>query len=223
MIPLAGMRGTIARRMKASLDTTAQLTLTMDVDVDGVVADRDRRRAGAADGDTIPGFTDYVIAAVAPALVEHPYVNSQVTDDGVALLPAVHVGLAVALDDGLIVPVVRDTLGYDLDALAVETTRLATAARERSLGLDDLDGATFSVTALGSYGVDAFTPILNTPNTAILGVGRVRDDVAWSADGQPRRTKRMTLSLTWDHRAFDGAPAAEFTSSVKRRLEAHND
>jgi pyruvate dehydrogenase E2 component (dihydrolipoamide acetyltransferase) len=220
------MRGTIASRMSESLHSMAQLTLTMDVDMDGVVADRARR----AEKATPPGYTDYVIAATAQALVEHPVVNSQVTDDGVALLPSVHVGLAVALDHGLIVPVIRDTLSYDLDALAAETTRLATAARDRTLTLADLEGGTFSVTALGMFGVDAFTPIISAPNTAILGVGRIRRDVVLDDTGdtdggtrgpEPRAAHRLTLSLTWDHRAFDGAPAAAFAQSVKRRLEAY--
>ena len=217
VVPLSGMRGTIAKRMTESVQCGAQLTLTMDVDMDGVVVDRTLR---AAEG-TAPGYTDYVIAAAAQALIEHPHVNSQITDDGIALLPSVHVGLAVALDEGLIVPVVHNTAGFDLDALASETIRLATAARERKLTLNDLEGATFSVTALGMYGVDAFTPIINSPNTAILGVGRLRHDVAWSTDDSPVKATRLTLSLTWDHRAFDGVPAAEFTRSIKRRLEAY--
>ena len=215
LTPLTGMRGTIAERMSGSLASMAQLTLQMDVDMDAVVADRAARKAtGAA-----PGFTDYVIAAVAAALGDHPYVNSQVTDDGVAELPQVNVGMAVALDEGLIVPVVQDTASLSLDELAAETTRLATAARDGKLKLNELEGGTFSVTALGMFDVDGFTPIINAPNTAILGVGRLRDDVAWSDDGTPVKATRLTLSLTWDHRAFDGAPAAEFTRTIKRRLE----
>lgn len=223
VIPLSGMRGTIAKRMTESLQTMAQLSLTMDVNMDGVVADRNRRKAEAeASGSgLVPGFTDYVIAAAAKALVDHPYVNSQVTADGVALLPRVNVGLAVALDGGLIVPVVQDTPSLALEQLAIETSRLADAARSGSLKLPELEGGTFSVTALGMFDVDGFTPIINTPNTAILGVGRLRDDVVWSDDEQPIKQTRLTLSLTWDHRAFDGAPAAEFTRSVKLGLEAY--
>jgi len=215
LTPMRGMRGTIAERMQASLDSMAQLTLHMDIDMDAVVADRTRRKA---DGPA-PGFTDYVIAAVAGALGDHPYVNSQVTDDGVAELPGVNIGMAVALDEGLIVPVVQNAPELSLDQLAAETTRLAGAARDSKLTLADLEGGTFSVTALGMFDVDGFTPIINAPNTAILGVGRLRDDVAWSDDGSPQRVKRLTVSLTWDHRAFDGAPAAEFARTVKRRLE----
>ena len=208
-IRLSGMRGTIAKRMYGSLQDTAQLTLTMDADMDAVVTDRNARK----DAGNAPGFTDYVIAAAARALRDHPQVNAQVTDDGIALLPDIHVGLAVALDDGLIVPVVKHADRRSLGQLGPETSRLADGARSGSLGPDDVQGGTFSVTALGMFGVDAFTPVINPPNEAILGVGRLRADLVL-VDGQVRTTKRMTLSLTWDHRVFDGAPAAEFTRTI---------
>jgi len=212
-IPMSGMRGTIANRMHASLREMAQLTLTMDAVMDAVIADRSSGRH-----ETKPGFTDYVIAAAAAALEAHPLVNSQIADGAVNLLPEINVGMAVALDGGLVVPVVANANELSLSDLSVETTRLATAAREGGLGLADLEGGTFSVTALGMYGVDAFTPVINPPNTAILGVGRLRDDVRWDGD-VAKKTTVLTLSLTWDHRAFDGAPAAEFAAAVRDRLE----
>lgn len=249
-IPLRGMRGVIAERMSASLRSMAQLTLTMDVEMSAVVAERKAlakaARSGDADGRddakdgggadnrgvtgepetgaastsaVVPGYTDFVVAAVAAALGEHPRVNSQVTDDAVALLPHMHVGLAVALDDGLLVPVVRHADRLSLGEIAAETTRLATGARDGTLGYDDYQGATFTVTALGMFGVDAFTPIINSPNTAILGVGRIREDTVW-ADGNPAARPTLTLSLTWDHRAFDGAPAARFAGAVRDWLES---
>ena len=216
VVPMRGMRRTIASRMHDSLHDMAQLTLTMDAAMDRIVADRRRRQV---DGGA-PSYTDYVIAAVAAALVEHPIVNSQITDDGIALLPEVNVGMAVALDDGLVVPVVRGADCRSITDISVETERLAAAARSRSLGLDDFKGATFTVTAMGMYGVDAFTPIINPPNTAILGVGRIRRDVHWDDDDRPVPRPTLTLSLTWDHRAFDGAPAAEFTRTVREVLES---
>ena len=211
---MRGIRGTIAKRMHESLQSMAQLTLHMDADLDAVVADRAQRKASGPP----PGYTDYVIAAASRALQAHPRVNSQITDDGLALLPAVHVGMAVALDDGLIVPVVRDTAGRTLSSLADETTRLADAARKGELGLPDLEGGTFSVSTLGMYGVDGFTPVINPPNTAILGVGRLRDDVVVES-GSVATVTRVTLSLTWDHRAFDGAPAAEFCRTICELLQ----
>lgn len=211
---LTGMRGTIAKRMHQSLAQMAQLTLFMDADLDVIVADRERRKS---DGSA-PSYTDYVIAAAARALREHPYVNSQITDDGVALLPDVHVGMAVAVDGGLIVPVISDTAGRDLASLSAESSRLAEAARSGTLALGELEGGTFSVSTLGMFGVDGFTPVINPPNTAILGVGRLRDDLVLGADGAVTATKRLTLSLTWDHRAFDGAPAAEFCRTIATLL-----
>ena len=212
--PMTGMRGTIAQRMHASLQEMAQLTLTTDVVMDTVIAHR-----SAFEGDVRPSYTDYVVAAAARALVDHPVVNSQISGGALALLPEVHVGLAVALEGGLVVPVVRNADRLDLPVLAAETTRLAAAARAGSLGPDDMVGGTFSVSALGAFGVDAFTPVINPPNTAILGVGRLRHGVRF-VDDVATKTTVLTLSLTWDHRAFDGVPAAQFAAGVRQRLEA---
>lgn len=219
-IPLKGMRGIIAERMHSSLQEMAQLTLAMDVDMDRCVELRNQMKdIGADELGTVPGFTDFVIAACGKALQEHPMANAQIEDGAVRLLEQVNVGMAVAVEDGLIVPVVHGTDQLGLLDLAVETTRLATAARDKKLTLAEMEGGTFSVTALGMYGVDMFTPVINPPNAGILGVGRIRDDVAWDGD-TPRRVKRMTISLTWDHRVLDGAPAAEFAQSIKRHLES---
>ena len=208
---ISGMRGTIAKRMQSSLQDMAQLTLHMDADLDAIVDDRESRKSSS---HSLPGFTDYVIAAAARALKLHPIVNSQVTAEGIALLPEIHVSMAVALPEGLIVPVIKNTTSLDLASLASETKRLSGAAREGKLGLAELEGGTFSVSTLGMFGVDGFTPVINPPNTAILGVGRLRDDLVVSKKGKVSTVKRMTLSLTWDHRVFDGAPAAEFCKSI---------
>ena len=213
---MSGMRGTIAKRMQSSLQDMAQLTLHMDADLDAIVEDRESRKNSGNNNssNSLPGFTDYVIAAAARALKLHPIVNSQVTAEGIALLPEIHVSMAVALPEGLIVPVIKNTTSLDLSSLAAETKRLSGAAREGKLGLGELEGGTFSVSTLGMFGVDGFTPVINPPNTAILGVGRLRDDVVVSKKGKVSTVKRMTLSLTWDHRVFDGAPAAEFCKSI---------
>ncbi len=211
---MTGMRGTIAKRMHASLQEMAQLTLFMDADLDAVMADRESRQGDAS----VPGFTDYIIAAAARALRLHPIANSQVTAAGIELLTDINVGLAVSLDDGLMVPVVRNTDSLSLAALGVETKRLAGAARSGSLALADLEGGTFSVSALGMFGVDGFTPVINPPNVAILGVGRLRDDIVLDSSGAMSSVKRLTLSLTWDHRVLDGAPAAQFCQSIVQLL-----
>ena len=218
-IPLKGMRGIIAERMYSSLQEMAQLTLTMDVDMDRVIALRDQLKdIGSEEAEIVPGYTDFVIAAVAQALRQHPEANSQIDGSDVVLLEQINVGMAVAVPDGLLVPVVQETDKLGLKEIAEETSRLATAAREKKLSLAEMEGGTFSVTALGMFGVDAFTPVINPPNSGILGVGRIRDDVAWEGD-VPIRVKRMTISLTWDHRVLDGAPAAEFAATIKKLLE----
>jgi pyruvate dehydrogenase E2 component (dihydrolipoamide acetyltransferase) len=125
----------------------------------------------------------------------------------------------VALDGGLIVPVITNTASRDLASLSAESSRLATAARAGSLQLADLEGGTFSVSTLGMFGVDGFTPVINPPNTCILGVGRLRDDLVLTGNGDIVTKKRITLSLTWDHRAFDGAPAAAFCKSIVELLD----
>jgi pyruvate dehydrogenase E2 component (dihydrolipoamide acetyltransferase) len=214
VVRLAGMRGTIAKRMHASLQEMAQLTLSMDADMTEVLADRAARKA---QGGATPSITDYVVAATARALVRHPGMNAQVTEAGIALLPEVHVGLAVAVTNGLMVPVVRDTAHRSLADLAAETTRVAGAARTGSLTPRDLEGGTFSVSALGAYGVDVFTPVINPPNAGILGVGRLRDELVL-VGGEVKAVKRLTLSLTWDHRVVDGVPAAEFCRTIVELL-----
>lgn len=215
VIPLRGMRGVIAQRMHGSLGEMAQLTLAIEADMTAINAERDRR--GDADS-TVPGYTAWVVAASSRALADHPHVNSQITADGVAVLPDIHIGVAVALDEGLIVPVVEHADIRAVDEIHGVVADLASRARAAKLTFSELEGATFSVTALGMYGVDMFTPIVNPPNTAILGVGQLRTETAWEG-GQPRPKTVMTLSLTWDHRAFDGAPAAEFAQSIVRYLE----
>ncbi len=212
---LSPMRRVIAQRMSESIHAMAQLTLTVEVDMDAVAVDRQRRKSS---NSSAPGFTDYVMLASAIALRRRPYVNTSLTDAGITQHTDINVGMAVAVDGGLMVPVVPSTDHLTLDALSVETTRLASAARAGRLALQEMEGGTFSVTALGMFGVDVFTPIINPPNSAILGVGRIRTDTAW-ANGVPSPVSRMTLSLTWDHRVFDGAPAAEFAREVKLILE----
>lgn len=145
--------------------------------------------------------------------------NSQFAETEILLLDEIHVGVAVAVPDGLVVPVIRDADRRSLKDIAVESARLATAARDGTLGLDDYAGGTFTVSALGMYGVDSFTPIINQPQSGILGVNRLRDDVGFDGD-TPVKQKFMRLSLTWDHRVLDGAPAAEFLGSVRDLLEA---
>jgi pyruvate/2-oxoglutarate dehydrogenase complex dihydrolipoamide acyltransferase (E2) component len=217
-IPLTGMRGVIAARMHASLHEMAQLTHGYEVTLDAVVALREQLKAEwAPTGLRVPSLNDFVVVAAARALLEHPGLNASVEGDRIVLRREVHVGVAVAVPDGLLVPVVRDAAIRSLTDVAAQTRSLAAAAREGRLPLAALEGATFVVTSLGGYGVDFFTPIVNPGNVAILGVGRLRDGVRWEGD-VPHRARVLTLSLTFDHRAVDGAPAAEYLRTVARLL-----
>jgi pyruvate dehydrogenase E2 component (dihydrolipoamide acetyltransferase) len=219
VIPMRAMRKVIAERMHASLQEMAQLTMGMDVRMDEAVKLRTQLVEEWAPEGVRPSYTDLVIRAVGKALRRHPLLNARVTDQGIELLDEVHVGMAVALDDGLVVPVIRDADSASLKDIAAASTRLATAVREGTLGLDEMAGGTFSVTALGMAGVDFFTPIINLPNVAILGVGRIHEGLAWEGE-RPVRVQELTLSLTIDHRAVDGAPGAAFLGAVRDLLEA---
>ena len=218
-IALKGIRKTIATRMFDSLRGSAQLTMDMDVRIDDAVKLRDQLISEWAADGVRPSYTDLVVKAAAKALRQHPLMNSTFGDNEITLLREIHVGIAVAIDAGLVVPVIRDADALPLRALAIESARLAGAARAGTLGLDDMAGGTFTVTALGMFGVDSFTPILNAPQSGILGVNRIRDDIGWDGD-RPVKRQVMRLSLTWDHRVLDGAPAARFLATVRDLLEA---
>ncbi|MBA4180430.1 MAG: dihydrolipoamide acetyltransferase [Anaerolinea sp.] len=219
VIPVRGIRKVIAERMHASLQEMAQLTMAMEVVMDDAMKLRSQLVAEWAEEGIKPSYTDLVIKAVGKALRRHPLLNATMKDAQIELLAQVNVGMAVALDDGLVVPVIRDADAIPLKELAETSSRLASAAREGRLGLDEMAGGTFSVTALGMAGIDFFTPVINPPNVAILGVGRIHDAVAWAGD-RPVKRQQMTLSLTIDHRVVDGAPGAAFLNSVRELLES---
>jgi len=219
-VPLAGMRRTIAERMVRSQQTVAEVTLTAEADVTEVV--KLREQVGA-EWEKQHGFkvsyTEVIVKAVAKALREHSYLNSSLGDDGIRLHAEVNVGVAVALDDGLIVPVVRNADQKSLLEIATAVRDLSERARSDRLSRDDVSGGTFSITNMGMLGVEAFTPIINLPQCAILGVGRIAER-AVVRDGQIAARPTMWLSLTFDHRIIDGAPAARFLMRVRQLLES---
>lgn len=218
VIPLAGMRGAIARNMVDSLQTMAQLTHGYEADVTALVAVREQLKAESAQtGTKPPSLNDFIIKAAARALQEHPLLNAGIADDKINLFEEINIGVAVAVDGGLIVPVVRDADALSIGEIAGRTAALATGARTGKLAMADMEGATFSVSTLGAYGVDFFTPVINPGNVAILGVGRVKDGFRWDGD-TPVKTQVLTLSLTFDHRAVDGAPAAEYLRTLSAVL-----
>ena len=207
-IPLRGIRKTIAARMHQSLRDTAQLTISTEADVTAAV---DFRTRPGRDFDFT--YTDLLIHAVARALRRHPRMNSRLCEDAIVMLAEVNIGMAVALDEGLIVPVIRAADRRSLREIAAATKELGEKARTGGLKLEDVSGGTFTVTNLGTWGVDAFTPILNLGETGILGVGRIVEKPAVFR-GEISRRSMLTLSLTFDHRVIDGAPAASFLQSV---------
>ena len=215
-VAFRGMRKVIADRMHRSLQSTAQLTITTEVDATELVARRSEVRL-----EFEVTYTDFIVQACARALRLHPRMNSALEGDAIVILHDAHVGLAVALDEGLIVPVIRHADSKPLRDIAREARDLAEKARAGRLTLDEVTGGTFTVSNLGMYGVDAFTPILNPPQTGILGVGRIVEKPA-VCRGEIVPRPLMTLSLTFDHRIIDGAPAGEFLRTVADLL-AHGN
>jgi len=215
VIPFAGMRQAVAAGMMESLRSMAQLTLTTQADVTGLVELRDLLRQR---WEVRISYTDLIVKAAALALREHPILNSMLLGEEIVLHGDVNVGVAVALDEGLIVPVVREADRKTVLEIHAELQDLARRAREGTLSVDQVTGGTFTVTNLGMYGVDAFTPIINPPQVAILGVGRITAGLALQG-GQVVSRSKMALSLTIDHRIVDGAPGAAFVQTLAQFLE----
>jgi pyruvate dehydrogenase E2 component (dihydrolipoamide acetyltransferase) len=209
-IPLTRMRKAIAAAMTRSSSEAPQFSIERDVDMSA--ANARRKEAGAS-------YTDIVVSAAAKALGAHPRLRSRFDGDAIVEQAGVHVGLAVAVSDGLLVPVIRDADTKDLATLAKDRERLEEGAHAGRLGADALTGAVFSVSNLGSLGVDRFTALVNPPESAILAMGRVRDRVV-ARDGKAEVRPVVTLTLSVDHRVADGADAARFLDDVAKRLEA---
>lgn len=215
-IPVRGMRKVIAERMHKSLQGSAQLTITTEIDVTQLI---DRRQEVQREFNAT--YTDFIVQACAHALKQHPRMNAALDGDTIHLQEQISVGLAVALDEGLIVPVVHNTDKKSLKDIAQEARGLAEKARAGKLTLEEVSGGTFTVSNLGMYGVDGFTPILNTPQTGILGVGRIVEKPVIYR-GEIAKRSMLVLSLTFDHRVIDGAPAGAFLQTVADLL-AHGN
>lgn len=215
-VPLRGMRKVIAERMHRSLQGSAQLTITTEVDVTQLI---DRRQEVQREFNAT--YTDFIVQACAHALKRHPRMNSALDSDTIRYNSEIHVGLAVALEEGLIVPVVHNTDKKSLQEIAQAAKGLAEKARAGKLAIEEVSGGTFTVSNLGMYGVDGFTPIINTPQTGILGVGRIVEKPVIYR-GEIAKRSMMVLSLTFDHRVIDGAPAGAFLQTVADLL-AHGN
>ena len=219
VIPVTGMRKAIANRMHASLQNSAQLTLTMKVDVTDLVA-LHKKIAEVVQKryDNKLTITDFVSRAVVLALKDHKEMNSAYIDDAIHQFEHVHLGMAVALEKGLVVPAIRFANDLSLVELSKGIKNVAQKARAGSLSSDDMQGTTFTISNLGSFGIEYFTPVLNTPETGILGVGAIEHVPVYKGK-KLRKGSMLPLSLTFDHRVLDGAPAAAFLHTIKRYLE----
>ena len=218
--PAASVRGVIARRMLTASQSTAPVTLTTTADAAALVSLRQQFLATAGD-EPAPGYNEILLKLTAIVLVDHPQIRSQWTESGPqppAADAPIDIGLAVDTESGLMVPVVRNPASTTLKALVQSVTDLADRARSRTLGADEMSGGVFTITNLGAHGIDAFTPILNLPQAAILGLGRVRAiPVVQGEEIVPGQ--QISLSLTFDHRVLDGAPAAGFLADLVRAIE----
>ncbi|MEO1999871.1 MAG: dihydrolipoamide acetyltransferase family protein [Planctomycetaceae bacterium] len=214
---LSSVRRTIAERMLAGVQQAAPVTLTSKADATNLVNLRQQFKAAASNADC-PGYHDLIIKLVARPLIDHPLLRTQWRDEGLWLPEAIDIGLATETDHGLMVPVIRDVPAKSLQQVAQSSRELVALARDRRLTAHQMRGGVFTVTSLGRFGVDAFTPIINLPQTAILGVGRIAREPAVVGDAVvPRDT--LTLSLTFDHRVVDGAAAARFLDSIRGCVE----
>lgn len=209
VIPLTGLRRRIAERVSLSRRTAADVTTVVDVDVSEVAALR--KESGSS-------YTAYVVWAAAQALREFPILNASLVEERILVKRDIHIGVAVALDQGLLVPVIRFADRKDVEGISREIDEMAARARDGQLTPDDLTGSTFTVTNSGAFGSLLFTPIINQPEVAILGMGKVADTPV-VRDGAIVVRKVMYLCLSYDHRVVDGAPAVQFLQAVKRRLE----
>ena len=215
---LSGIRKTIAERMFASLQNTAQLTMDMEVRMDAAMALRSELNELWLDEDVHLTYTDLILKALAIVLPQHERMNSLLIENEIHTHTSINLGVAVALPEGLIVPVIKDVQQKSMRQISLESGALATKAKQNTLSLDEVSDGTFTLTSLGMFGVDTFTPILNSPQTGILGAGRIYEGVQWTGL-HPMKVHSMRLSLTWDHRVIDGAPAAQFLGDVKQALE----
>lgn len=214
-IPIKGVRAVIAERMQISTQQMAMVTLTTEVDATELVQLRIRINENRS---TRISFNDLLVKFAALTLREFEYMNARQENDVIRLLPDIHIGVAVDTERGLVVPVVRDADKKSVEAINETLQALIQRAVDGSSLPDDLTGSTFTITNLGVFGIDAFTPIINPPELAILGVGRIVDKPVAYLGGIHVRAQ-MFLSLTFDHRLVDGAPAARFLQSLSERIE----
>jgi len=209
VIPLSGFRKTSAERVSTSFKTAPHSTVVMEVDVSKAAELHERLQVS---------YTAIIVKAAAKALTEHAIINSTLDGNQIKIFEDVNVGVAVATEHGLTVPVIRNTNKKTLKEIDAAIKDLTEKARQGKLSREELTGGTFTTTNLGMYGVEFFTPIINPPEAAILGVGKITEKPV-VVDGKIEVRPRIMLSLSYDHRIVDGAPASEFLRKIKEKIE----
>jgi pyruvate dehydrogenase E2 component (dihydrolipoamide acetyltransferase) len=217
-VPVTQMRKTIAKRLVESLGPVPTFYLTIDVDMTRMLAARASANRALESSGVKASINDFLIRTVASALARHPEVNASWQGDTIRRHNRVHIGVAVAVDDGLITPIIRDANVKGVAAIATEVRELAGRARDKKLKPDEYTGATFSISNLGMFGIDEFTAIINPPEACILAVGQVEDRIV-AVDGQPVVQPRMRMTMSCDHRVVDGAMGARFLQTLRQMVE----
>ena len=216
-IPLTGIRGVIARRMSESA-SAALVTLNTSADVTETIAIQRRLTREWRRSRVRPQYQDLAIAATVRALKDHPLANAHITDSEVQLFDTINLGFALAVPDGLLVPVIREAESKSPLELALTVRDLVRKSKSNELTVSELSGSTFSLTNLSSYDIENFTPLINPPEVGILGIGRVIEQPTVMKSGDIEVRSIGYFSLTFDHRAWDGAPASEFLQAVVKNL-----
>ena len=218
--PLKGVRKVVAKRMMESLTSTAQLTLNTTANAAGILAMRKKvKNADESLGLNKITLNDLVCFAVSRTLLKYPVFNAHLEDGVLTQFEQVHLGFACDTPRGLLVPVIRSAQSLGLKAFSDEAKRLAGGAIDGSLSPDFLSGGTFTVSNIGSFGIETFTPVINLPQTAILGVGAITPRPTVAADGTIGVEQRINLSLTIDHQVIDGADGARFLRDLVAAIE----
>lgn len=218
-IKMEGIRKIVAQRMLQSKTTAPHVTLTTEVDMSQAISMRKQllEPIEQQTGYRV-SYTEIIMKAAAFSLRQHPYVNVSLEGNEIVYKDDINVGLAVAVENGLVVPVIQHVDQKGLSALTADCKRLGKAARDNKVKPEEMSGGTFTVSNLGMYAIDAFTPVINQPESAILGVGRINEKPV-GIDGAIELRPMMVLSLSFDHRVIDGAPAAAFLTELKEALE----
>ena len=222
-VPLTPMRRTIAARLMHSRQTTVPVTITARCDATALLAFRQQLKSITSSLQhsiqVVPTINDIFVKLTAAALRQHPMLAATWAEDHLLLPESIHLGIAVDTEAGLLVPVIRDVGTSTLTQIAAQSQKLIAAARSGQLAAADMQGACFTLSNLGSLGVEAFTPVINPPESAILGIGAIVREAVPLDDGTFTARDRLTLSLTFDHRVNDGAAAARFLQTLRHLIE----